>query len=100
MTLALRYISAARDNLRDIADYIADESGSEDVAEAFILQLDERCRRIASLPGNLGTERPELGNDIRSSPHKGYIIFFRYQEDAVEIVAILHANRDVMDYFS
>ncbi len=99
MKRSLRYTSQALENLKDIADYIADESGSEDVAETFIMQLDQRCNRLASLAGILGTLRPELGADIRSSPHKGYVIFFRYRADILEILAILHGSRDVVRYF-
>ncbi len=66
MTRRLRYSSAARDNLRDIADYLTDDSGSEDVAEAFILELDARCRRIASLSGQL---EPHVPNLDRTSDH-------------------------------
>ena len=48
----------------------------------------------------MGSARPELGQGTRSTPHKGYIIFFRYAEDAVEIINILHASRDVIAYFT
>jgi plasmid stabilization system protein ParE len=48
----LSYTTAAVDDLRAIADFIAQSSGSEDVAEAFVMQLDGRCQRLAALPGN------------------------------------------------
>jgi toxin ParE1/3/4 len=95
----LSYTADARDNLRAIADFIADESGDEDVAESFIVLLDARCRKIASLPGTLGTARPELHHDLRSIPHKGYLIFFRYLDDGLEIVNILHGSRDVTAFY-
>lgn len=100
MTRNLRYTTQALENLRDIADHIATESGSEDVAEAFILQIDARCNRLASLPGLLGTLRPELGDDIRSTPHKGYVIFFRYRGDLLEVLATLHGSLDIVRYFN
>lgn len=99
MIWKLTYTTEARADLRGISDYIADESGSEDVAESFIVQLDERCRRLASLPGTLGTARPELRKDVRSTPHKSYVIFFRYADDALEIVNVLRANRNLSAYF-
>ena len=43
--------------------------------------------------------RPELGVDIRSSPNKGYVIFFRYRADMLEILAVLHGSRDIIRYF-
>ena len=55
---------------------------------------------MASLPGTLGRARPELRPDIRSSIYKGYIIFFRYHEDALEVVNILEGHRDSETFFS
>ncbi len=95
----LIYATEARENLREISDFIAEESGSEDIAESFMIGIDERCRRIASLPGTLGSPRPELRSDLRSTPHKGYAIFFRYRPNTVEIVNVLHGSRDVIEYY-
>ena len=100
MIRELRFTAQARENLRDISDFISEESGSEDVAESFLFQLVARCHRIASLPGTLGTRRNELRDDIRSTPHKGYVIFFRYREGLLEVVNILHGTRDVIAHFS
>lgn len=58
-----------------------------------------KCRQLASLPATLGTARPELRADIRSTSSQGYVIFFRYRADFLEVVDILHASRDVLRYF-
>jgi plasmid stabilization system protein ParE len=100
MKRRLVYTTAAREDLRSISDFIADETGSEDVAESFVVGIDARCRRLAELPGMLGTARPELRADLRSTPHRGYLILFRYRPDLVEIVNVLHSRRDVEAYFS
>jgi len=99
MIRKLRFTTQARDDLRAISDFVSDASGSEDIAESFLSQLIERCRHVASLPGTLGTLRTELRDDIRSTPHKGYVIFFRYQDDALEVVDILHGSRDSTAHF-
>lgn len=71
------------------------------MALAFVSRLRHRCLRLAELPGTLGTARPDLADGLRSTPCDGYVIFFRYREDdAVEIVNILHASRDVEGYFT
>ncbi len=59
-----------------------------------------RCHDIASKPGTLGRARPELRPDIRSAAHKGYVIFFRYIEDRLEVVNILEGHRDIDAHFS
>lgn len=99
MIRKLRYSTDAREDLRDIADFITEESGSEDVAEFFIIQLDERCRTLASLPGTLGSARPELRFSIRSTPHKGYVILFRYGDNLLEVINIVHGSRDLANFF-
>src|SRR3546814_7136971 len=35
-----------------------------------------------------------------STPHKGYLIFFRYRDEALEIVTILHGSRDTATCFA
>jgi toxin ParE1/3/4 len=95
----LRFTDDARDNLVDIALYIASQSQSREIALAFVERLRAKCRHLASLPGTLGTARPDLREDIRSTPCQGYVIFFRYQGDALEVVNVLHGSRDVIEYF-
>lgn len=85
----------AIESLADIAFYIAQESGSRAVANAFDAKLRAECRRLASLPGHMGIQRPELGEDIRSTPFGNYVIFFRYRGEAFEIITILEGHRDI-----
>lgn len=91
----LRYTAAARADLAEIAAYIAEQSDSRAVAEAFADRLRQKCAQLAMLPGTLGTARPELGHELRSTPFQAYVIFFRYEEDAVTIVDVLHGQRDI-----
>lgn len=96
----LHFTNDADRNLVEIAVYIATESSSRDVAVAFIERLRAKCRQLASLPATVGTARPELRTDIRSTPSQGYVIFFRYRvDDVLEIVNILHGSRDIDSYF-
>ncbi len=62
--------------------------------------LLDHCRRVAALPGTLGTARPDLAPDLRSTPHKRYIVYFRYSGDTVQIVNILDASRDAVAHFA
>lgn len=95
----LHFTDDADRNVVEIAVYIATESSSRDVAVAFTERLRAKCRQLASLPATLGTARPELRADIRSTPCQGYVIFFRYRaDDVLEIVNILHGSRDIDSY--
>ena len=95
----LVYLSSARDDLADVLRHIASESGDVSVGRAFAKTLTDRCTALAALPGTLGTARPELREDIRSVPHRGFVIFFRYQDDRLEVVNVLNGARDIEAYY-
>ena len=95
----LIYLTAARDDLTGILRYIAAESGSVAVATAFVADIRAHCRKLAHLPGTLGQARPELRPDIRSTPHRGYVVFFRYHGELIEIVNVIERHRDVARVF-
>lgn len=95
----LRFSVPALDDLDTILAYLALETGDVETAISFTDKVKRRCARLADLPGTLGTARPDVRADLRSIPHRGYVIFFRYTDDAVEIVNVLHASRDVIAYY-
>jgi toxin ParE1/3/4 len=86
--------------LGQILAYITRETGDRKVGAAFIAKLRTHCEKLSQLDGILGTARPELRADIRSTPCQGYVIFFRYRaDDVLEIVNILHGSRDIDSHF-
>ena len=96
----LIYTSSAEDDFAAIALHLIEQTLDEVATEAFVRKLRERCRRLASLPGILGSARPELRPDIRSTPAGNYVIFFRYQDDdTMEIVQVLEGHRDIQRHF-
>jgi plasmid stabilization system protein ParE len=95
----LVYLAAAQRDLVSIFEYITRESGSLAVGRGFIGELRRHCARLASLPGSIGRARPELRPDIRSSAFKGYVVFFRYRDDVLEVVNILEGHRDIDGQF-
>jgi toxin ParE1/3/4 len=95
----LFYSQAAQSDIADIALSVSISAGDRAVGSQFAGQLRERCRQFASLPGMLGTARPELGQGFRSFPFKSYVIFFRYSDDRVEIINILSGRRDLPAYY-
>jgi len=95
----LVYLAAARRDLASILDYITRQSGSLAVGRGFTAQLRDQCTQLARLPGTLGRARPELRPDIRSLAFRGYVIFFRYRDDVLEVVNILEGHRDIEGHF-
>ncbi|MBO3759549.1 type II toxin-antitoxin system RelE/ParE family toxin [Ciceribacter sp. L1K22] len=95
----LRYLESAKADLLNIMTYIASQSGDVALARSFVDRLRARCRNLASLPGELGRPRPELRTDVRSFAYRGYVIFFRYVDDVLEVVAVLEGHRDIDNHF-
>lgn len=89
----------AEDSLRSLNRYIADQSGRA-TADAVYDKLLARFERLATLPETLGTPRSDLARDLRSTPHHGYIVYFRYIGASLEIVDVLDARRDTFAHFA
>ncbi len=96
----LVYLSSARQDFRDILRYLTQESGDRAVARLFVNRLQQQCAKLASLPGALGRARPELRPEMRSFPYRGYIIFFRYEAETLEVVNVLEGHRDFPSLFT
>ncbi len=60
------FLASVRADLPSILTYIADESGSVAVGEAFARRLRAKCHELAALEAVIGRARPELREDIRS----------------------------------
>jgi toxin ParE1/3/4 len=69
-----------------------------------LLAISSASEHLATLTGLLGRARPELRSDIRSTPFKSYLIFFRYlpsesDRDILEVVNVVESHRDLIAYF-
>lgn len=91
----LVYLAAAQCDLVSILYNITHESDSLTVGRGFVGQLRGHCTCLASLPGSIGRARPELRPDMRNSAFKVYDVFFRYQDDHLEVVNTLEGHRDI-----
>lgn len=85
---------AARDDLMEIAEYIAQDNPLR--AMSFIDELDSRCDALGNAPG-IGTQRPELGQGICGFPHGRYMIFYRAANSVLRIERIMHGARDIYE---
>lgn len=82
----------ALDDLREIADYIA-----EDDPERAERYFDELLDRIASIGENplLYRVRHEWHRDLRIAPYGSYQILFRASDGPVVILRVAHSSRDL-----
>lgn len=93
----LRIARAAQCDLDEIRDFIA-----RDRPIAADQWLDRTCEKFVFLAANplAGQARDELRRGLRSVSHKNYVIYFRYlvEQDAVEVVRVLHGARDITQF--
>ena len=80
----------------DIWEYIArDNPGA---ADGFIDSIYHKCRLLAERP-EIGKERPEIRQDIRSFPVGNYLIFYHPQDGITTIDRVLSGYQDIPSLF-
>ena len=89
----LRFALAARRDLDEIWEYLAERGGLE-AAERFVSRIEQQCRLLASVP-EAGRRRGELAPELRSFPVGPYVIFYRQTRQGIEVARVLHGARDV-----
>lgn len=93
MAVVTRTAQAELD-LGDIFAYIAESNVH--AARDVLRRIGQKCDLLSDNP-NLGRERSDLLENIRSFPYGNYIIFYRPTPDGILIVRVLHSARDVSD---
>ena len=82
----------ARDDLIEIADYIAQDSPAN--AVTWIATLEQAIHSLASMPGRFA-QRDDLRPGHRVLSIGNYLIFYRIIGSDVEVVRVLHGARDI-----
>ena len=87
------YTPAARDDLREIGDYIGQDNPGR--GQTFVQELREHCRRVAGQP-RLHRLREEFGPGVRGAVHGAYLILYTHRDDGrVVIERVVHGARDL-----
>lgn len=94
----IRISARADDDLEAIGDYTEANWGVQKSEE----YLDSITRCVEMLADNpqLGILRSELGRGLYLWPHESHLIFYRFDDDAIEIGRILHSSMDVVLHLS
>jgi toxin ParE1/3/4 len=87
---------ASRRDLREILDYIAQDSRTR--ARRFVDKLEQKCELLARSP-HLGFECEDLLPGMRVWPVGRYLIFYRPAAAGIEIVRVVHGARDIPRLF-
>ena len=95
----LRYGKAARRDIGAITRYVSTQTGDDRAGRTVAAAIVAQCEKLAELPSLMGRPRTELRDGLRSFPFRGYVIFFHYPGDILEIVNVLNARQDIDAYF-
>ena len=83
-------------DLKEIRDFIAkDKSG---IASQYMTMLKLKCELLASSP-RLGVQREEYCK-LYKFPVDSYLIFYRPSQTGIDVIRILHGNRDIDSIFN
>ncbi len=89
-----RFGRVAAADIEAIGEFIAQDN--PDRAVTFVEELRARCREPADFP-LASAARPDLGDDLRMAMFGRYLIFYRLDENVLEIRRVLHSARDLGD---
>jgi len=92
---SVRFSGRARAQLVSIARYYYRQTGDARTGERIVRGIERRLLKLAGPPGALGRPRPELGHGVRSLPHAPYIVLFRYGDDVIDVLQVLHGRQDI-----
>ena len=79
-------------DLVEIALTLARENPA--AAGRWLDRIQEKYAMLARMP-LLGHERSDLAPHLRSLTTGHYVIFYRPQEDGIQIIRVLHGARDI-----
>lgn len=95
----LRFSNKTVEDLTDIWNYTVD-TWSETQADKYYTMLIETCRQIADSKRPLGKAYTEILPNLYGLRSGKHIVFYRFSEQTVEIVRILHERMNLKNQIS
>jgi len=100
MSYTIRLTDTAKQDLREIAFWIAEQAKDTAIAKRFVEELRNECKKLETFPsaGAIPKDRVLKSMGYRFTSHKDYLIFYQINEEEkqVDIMAIFNAKRDYM----
>jgi toxin ParE1/3/4 len=98
MTAQFRLTQPAIQDIEEIADRIAQQSGLEK-SENFLSKLELKLANIVIFP-MIGRKRDEILANIRSIPLENYLILYLPIDNDIEILRVISGYRDLSALFT
>jgi toxin ParE1/3/4 len=98
MTERFRLTKPAIQDIEEIANYIAQQSGLEQ-SEVFLIKLESKFSKIVTFP-LLGRKRNEILMNIRTIPLDNYLILYMPIGNDIEILRVVSGYRDLSTLFA
>ena len=83
----------AEQDIVDIGRHLLGAAG-RDISDAIVQRIFATIELLGEFPG-IGSPRPDFRTDTRVSAVRPYLIFHTVADDAVIILRVLHAARDI-----
>ena len=100
MSYTVKITDTAKNDLREIAFYIADSAKNVDVALKFVRELQERCGQLVNFPNSGAFPKDHIlkSSGYRFLTHKEYLICYTVDEDnkTVYVSAFFNAKKDYL----
>lgn len=100
MSYQVRITETAKQDLHEIAFYIAERSMENDIAKRFVMELRDQCLRLTDFPqsGAIPKDRILRSFDFRYIVYKDYLIFYSIDEaqKTVNVLAIFNSKKDYL----
>ncbi|MCJ2045517.1 type II toxin-antitoxin system RelE/ParE family toxin [Methylobacterium sp. J-078] len=90
--MIVRITDAAEADLERIGDFIALDN--PDRALSFVNEILDRCLRLADAPRGFPLVPRYERSGVRRRPYRDYLIFYRVEDDHVDVLHILNGARD------
>ena len=98
MKYKIKFTENAKQDLRDIAIYVAERSGNREVAKRLVVELRDKCRVLEDFPesGAIPRDRVMISGGYRFLVHGDYLLFYlnKPEENTSYVMAVFNAKRD------
>jgi len=91
--MQLKITDRAKGDLAEIEEYTGEHWGNHQT-DTYMAQIEKRIGSLLDSP-YLGVARSDISQGYRSLSEGQHLIFYRIEDDIIEIIGILHASMDL-----